>query len=264
MKAYCINLDRRPDRLAHMTAEFARAGIPFERIPAVDGQDPAVAAAAARLPLSSLNNKRISTGAHGCMQSHRAVWRQLIDSGESWGMIFEDDLVLAPDMALYLHDGWVPKDADIVKLETFRIRLHISRKHQDIGGGRRVARLCATHLGTGCYVISAVTAQRLLSETAVCGDAIDEFLFNVQLPFFHSARIYQMCPAPVIQGDRAEVTKQKLHSGWQATSIVDRLASVHVETDVAPETPLHRLWRRGREEIRARVRGTRYVVVPHG
>lgn len=179
-------------------------------------------------------------------------------------MVFEDDLVLAPDMALHLHDGWVPKDADIVKLETFRIRLHISRKQHKIGGGRCVARLCATHLGTGSYVISANAAQRLLSETAVCGDPIDEFLFNVRLPFFHSARIYQMFPAPVIQGDRAEVSKQKLHSGWQATSIVDRLASGHHEAGVAPETTVHRLWRRGREEIRARVRGTRYVVVPHG
>ena len=264
MKAYCINLDRRPDRLAHMTAEFARAGIPFERIPAVDGQDPEVAATAARLPLSSLSNKRISTGAYGCMQSHRAAWRQLIASGDRWGMIFEDDLVLAPDLALHLHDGWVPKDADIVKLETFRIRLHISREHQDIGGGRRVARLLSSHIGAGAYLTNAETAQLLLAETVVCGDPVDELMFNEQLPFFSKVRIYQMFPAPAIQGDRAEVTKQKLHSGWQATSIVDRLASGHVETDITPETPLHRLWRRGREEIRARVRGTRYVVVPHG
>ena len=263
MKAYCINLDRRPDRLAHMTAEFARAGIPFERIAAVDGQDPEVAAAAARLPLSSFNTQ-ISTGAHGCMQSHREAWRQLIASGDPWGMIFEDDLVLAPDMALYLHEGWIPADADIVKLETFRIRIHVSRRQHKVGGARSLARLHTTHLGTGSYVISVHTARRLLSETAVCGDPIDEFLFNVDLPFFPSARIYQMLPAPVIQGDRAEVSKQKLHSGWQATSIVDRLASEHHETAVAPETTLHRLWRRGREEIRARVRGTRYVVVQHG
>ena len=47
MKAYCINLDRRPDRLKHMTEVFAEHGIAFERVAAVDGLDPSVAAAAA-------------------------------------------------------------------------------------------------------------------------------------------------------------------------------------------------------------------------
>ena len=263
MKAYCINLDRRPDRLAHMTAEFARAGIPFERIAAVDGQDPEVASAASRLPLSSIN-KRISVGAHGCMQSHREFWRRLVASGDPWGMIFEDDLVLAPDMAVYLQEGWVPVDADIVKLETFTVRIHIAAHSIPVLGDRRLARLHASHLGTGSYAISANMARRLLSETEICGDPIDEFLFNVQLPFFPTARIYQMFPAPVMQGDRVGVTKQKWLSGWQATSIIDRVALEQEAVSILPESWMQRIWRRGREEIRARLRGTRYVVVPHG
>lgn len=46
MKAYCINLDRRPDRLEHMERQFERLGMAFERIAAVDGQ----AAAGAKCP----------------------------------------------------------------------------------------------------------------------------------------------------------------------------------------------------------------------
>ncbi len=263
MKAYCINLDRRPDRLAHMTAEFARVGIPFDRIPAVDGHDPEVADATARLPLSS-QGMRISAGAHGCMQSHRRFWHCLVASGDPWGMVFEDDLLLAADMAMYLRDDWVPADADIVKLETFATRIHLAARSLPASGNRRLAQLCTTHLGTGCYVVSTAMAARLLGETAESGDPVDEFLFNTGLPFFHTARIYQMFPAPVMQGDRAGSAKQKSHSGWQATSISERVIGKHEKPPGLPETVSQRLWRRGREEIRARLQGTRYVVVPHG
>ena len=264
MKAYCINLDRRPDRLAHMTAEFARAGIPFERIPAVDGQNPDVAAAAARLPHSSLANQRISTGAYGALQSHRTAWQRLVDSGEAWCMIFEDDLLLSPGMAVLLPEDWLPADADIVKLETFRVRAHVSLGGQEISGGRALARLHSTHVGAGGYVISARTAGRLISETAICGEPVDELLFNVKLPFFSTVRVYQMMPAPVVQGDRVGGTKQKWLSGWQATSIIDRVALEQEAVSILPESWVQRIWRHGREEIRARLRGTRYVVVPHG
>lgn len=261
MKAYCINLDRRPDRLAHMTTEFGKAGITFERIPAVDGQDPEVVVEAASLPLSG-RGVRISAGAHGCMQSHREFWRRLVISGDPWGMVFEDDLLLAPDTAVYLQDGWIPAEADILKLETFAIRIHLAARSLSALNNRRLARLHTTHLGTGCYIVSAAMAARLLRETIGSGDPVDEFLFNTSLPFFPTARIYQMFPAPVMQGDRAGA-KQKPHSGWQATSIVERAVSNHVGTPCPSETQIQRLWRHGREQIRARLQGTRYVVVPH-
>ena len=38
MKAYLINLDRSPERLAHFSAQARRAGLAFERIAAVDGR----------------------------------------------------------------------------------------------------------------------------------------------------------------------------------------------------------------------------------
>ena len=116
MKAYCINLDRRPDRLDHMTGQFGRHGMPFERIPAVDCQRPEVAAEATKCLPTSLG-PRISAAAYACFQSHREAWRRLVASGESHGLILEDDLLLADGIAEYLGDGWVPPDADLVRLE---------------------------------------------------------------------------------------------------------------------------------------------------
>lgn len=263
MKAYCINLDRRSDRLEHMTAEFARAGVPFERIPAVDGQDPEVMAEAAKLP-ESFHKVRMGVGAYGCLQSHRVFWQRLVDSGDAWGMVFEDDLLLASGMGALLVGDWIPSDADIVKLETFRIRVHVSAGCHPVGTDRKTGRLHSTHLGTGAYAVSAAMARRLLVETENTGDPVDEFLFNAHLPFFATARIYQMIPAPVLQGDRAGATKKKLDTGWQATSITERHFAGKKPAGRFGETSLQRLWRRGREELRARLKGTRYIVVPHG
>ena len=40
LSVYLINLDRAVDRLARMTAKCDAVGLPFERVPAVDGSMP--------------------------------------------------------------------------------------------------------------------------------------------------------------------------------------------------------------------------------
>ena len=272
MKAYCINLDRRPDRLAHMTTEFAKAGIPFERIPAVDGQNPDVAAAAARLPLSTIHGARIGVGAYGCLQSHRLFWQRLIDSGDAWGMVFEDDLLLAPGMMGLLAEQWIPEDADIVKLETYLSkRFYVSALRREAVGGRYLARLCSTHLGTGCYVISGAVARRMMVATETIGEAIDQVLFDQKLGFFQTLVTYQMISAPVIQGVEAAYRARKAKAvgegqpaDWHATSITERLVDAKSEASRKSETSLERLRRRISAEIWSRLRGQRYVFVHHG
>ena len=264
MKAYCINLDRRPDRLAHMSAQFARAGIPFERIPAVDAQDPAVAAAAARLPASSAGAP-MSAGAYGCFQSHREFWRRLMASGDSHAMIFEDDVLLAPDTARYLADDWWPAEAQIVRLETLATRAHLDREGACGAGPRELRRLRSSMLGTGCYALTATAAALLLERTAIVRDPVDQYLFNPAAPGHPSLAIYQMIPAPVIQGDRALRLRQGgVDPAWAASSIQERFAPGQTARRARPESLLGRLTRRLREEIRARRSGTRYVRVPHG
>ncbi|MDZ4140131.1 MAG: glycosyltransferase family 25 protein [Erythrobacter sp.] len=259
MKAYCINLDRRPDRLDYMIREFGSHGVPFERISAVDAQDPAVAALAAACPPTAAG-PRMSAGAYGCFQSHREFWRRLVASGDAHGMIFEDDLVLAPGIAQYLADGWVPADADIVRLETYETRAHLAAGKGIAAGSRRLFRLHSCILGTGCYVISNAAARRLLQQTEVFRDPIDEFLFNEKRPDFPHLALYQMVPGPVIQGDRVARVAQE---GWSATSITGRFAGAGAGGP-RPETPFDRLRRRLTEELRGRLHGTRYIRVPHG
>lgn len=265
MKAYCINLDSRPDRLAHYHVECERHGMAFDRIDAVDGKDPTIAAAAQTIP-PTWTGHRMSAGAYACLQSHRKTWQRMLDSGARHAMIFEDDLLFAEGIAAYLDDGWVPQDADVVKLETFSTRTHIDRTAVATTAGRRLHRLRTTHIGAGAYVLTAATAQRLLAETETCGDPVDEVIFNDRLPLFPGLIVYQMVPAPAIQGKRlaGDAAAVGDTAGWVKSSLKHR-----IETDLEGigskrETMPSRLWRRARAELWARKRGTVYMVVPHG
>lgn len=260
MKAYCINLDRRPDRLEHMTAEFARVGIPFERIPAVDGQDPKVAAAAAKLP-AYVHGTRVSAGVYGCFESHRDAWRLLLGSAEKWAMIFEDDLILASDISIYLSEEWIPADADIVKLETYGVRVHLKSSSAK-KGGRYLHRLCSYHHGAGAYLISADAARQLLAYTLPIGLPVDRAMFDERSPMRRGLVIYQMVPAPVIQGDRYQDGET---TAWQHSSLSMRLEG-QVESTVKQDGIVIRLRKkfRLRQRLRGMLQGTRYIVVPHG
>jgi glycosyl transferase, family 25 len=260
MKAYCINLDRRPDRLEYITAEFARVGVPFERVSAVDGQDPVVAAAAARLSATAAGAP-MSTGAYACFQSHRDIWRRLVASGAPHAMAFEDDLLLSPGLAPFLQDGWVPPDADLVKMETFGTRIHVAAGPGLAVKDRHLHRLRSYHRGTGCFVISAKAAARLLAATDTFSEAIDTYLFSETSPAFADLVTYQMVPAPVIQGDRAGASRSQ---AWSKSSIEARFAPGAAARRMQKESRLGRLQRRLTEELRGRLNGTRYVFVPHG
>jgi len=263
MKAYCINLDRRPDRLEHMTQQFVAQGLSFERVSAVDANTAEVAAAALQCGVG-VTGLKMGAGAYACFQSHRKVWRRLLETGDSHAMVFEDDVVLADGIDAYLDLGWVPAEADLIRLETFLTRFHRDRGPGIEVAGRHIHRLRSRHVGAGSYVISARAARRLLATTEQIDDPIDELLFNEVSPLFRELVVYQMIPAPAVQGDRLSPGKQKANSGWQATSIIERHTEPEMAAQTAPEGTGGRLLRRVSEEVRARLSGTEYVVAPHG
>ena len=266
MRVYCINLDRRPDRLEYIQGELSRFAIPFDRVAAIDAKDPAVAVAAEKIPPMA-RGPRMSAGAYGCFQSHREVWRRLIASGDHAGIVIEDDLILAPGFASLLESDWFPNSADIIKLETFGIRIHVAKSGEVAApDGRKLSVLRSFHPGTGCYAISARAAKRLLAETEVFNEPIDRFMFDPISPAFKSYRILQVFPAPTVQGDRAAkagVTASGAE-GWAETSIVERFQDSANSLTTRREGKASRLQRRLSEELRGLLAGSRYVTVPFG
>lgn len=259
MKAYCINLVRRPDRKSHMSELFAQLDMPVAWFPAVDGSLPEVASRTASL-VPGRSGRTLGPGAYACFQSHRAIWRDLVERGDRHVLIMEDDLVIAGGFADYLADDWVPGDADLVKLEARNVRVQLDRQKIPVSGGRYLSRLRSSHFGTGAYVISARAAERLLALTETVSDAIDEVMFDESSPLFEALAIYQMLPGPTIQGD---LLADRPDMAWSRTSIELRFGEGQGQEAKNTSLP-HRLWRRGKAQARALLKGTRYVQVPYG
>jgi glycosyl transferase, family 25 len=258
MPVYCINLDRRPDRLEHMQAQSRVAGFTLLRMPAVDASNPAIRDALATRG-AGIDGRRLGSGSLACFESHRACWRALVASNATHAIVLEDDVLLAPDFANLTRPGWVPADADVVKLETWKARVHLAAGAPIPAGQRELRRLRSTHFGAAGYVIAYRTAERLLSLTEAAVDPVDDILFRSDLPVFPTLIAYQMTPAPVVQAQREETAAERVP--WAATSITDRFAWAAADDH---EAPVARLRRRLTNEWRARWEGTRYVVVPFG
>lgn len=72
----CINMDRRPDRWAHATAEFEKHGLTVQRFAGID--------------MGNLGN-------NGCTESHGAVLRMIVENEWPRTLILEDDVQFRHD-----------------------------------------------------------------------------------------------------------------------------------------------------------------------
>lgn len=89
--AWCISLDRRPDRWRDFTSECPILDC-VRHFPAFDGER-----------LCVPKGIRLPAGAWGCMLSHLAIWREAICRGwhlnDGVVVVFEDDAIFAEDFA---------------------------------------------------------------------------------------------------------------------------------------------------------------------
>ncbi len=184
MNVYLINLDRNPERLAHMRTQLK--GVAFERLSAVDGSnEPPTAKGLTRFELA-------------CLESHKAAWRRFLDGPSAHACILEDDLHIWPGFAALVgSEAWVPADAHSVKLDTYLQPVELGDKRATIGG-RELARLHSRHQSSAAYILTRNGAARYLELTVSASAPADYALFPNH-PGRAGLRIYQLCPAVAIQ-----------------------------------------------------------------
>lgn len=230
MRCLVINLDRSPERLAHIRAQFEFIGIAFERVEAIDAWD--------RPELDHMRQNvryekrlRLTSGEIACLLSHRACWTIIAQGDASYGAIFEDDIVFSSEAgALLGNAGWIPADADIIKLETFFWNPVIGRKRILAGPHFSLFRLYADHIGTGGYIVSKRAACSLIEATREISVAVDDLVFNPVYQPLPRKTVYQMVPALCIQdqllGDEGfglpSLLKQPRDAQWAAVETVEK------------------------------------------
>jgi glycosyl transferase family 25 len=196
MKTYVINLDRSPERLAHMQSILRAARIDFTRLAAVDGTALApdeIAAAEATLSAPEI----------ACFLSHRRAWQMIAADPAAFGAVLEDDIHIAPSLPVLLAgDGWIPAGADVVKLETMMRPVYLDRAAVPAPAGHALHRLRSTHAGTAGYIISRDAAARLVARHQHAGRTVDAYLFELPDGAARGLNVYQLDPSACIQDDR--------------------------------------------------------------
>jgi GR25 family glycosyltransferase involved in LPS biosynthesis len=86
-QVYCLNLDRRPDRMERMRKRFDHFGIRFERIAAVDGKT----MSDSEYKKHKMYKKKLSKGELACTLGHQRIYKDALEKGYERILVFEDD-----------------------------------------------------------------------------------------------------------------------------------------------------------------------------
>jgi glycosyl transferase, family 25 len=244
MKVYVINLDRHPERLAHMRDQLSDVG--FERVAAIDGREKTEA-------MRGLTRFEMA-----CLESHRNAWRLFLKRLDLHACFLEDDVHLSPDFgALVKTDGWIPPDAHSIKLDTYLQEVKLGER-RPASPRRELARLYTRHESSAAYILSREGAQRYLALTARKVLPADYSLFP-RRPRRLGLRVYQLAPAVALQdhllqregggqtfptamaAGEARRSQTLLGKLWRETrrllgQVADVPEAIYLRTSVRPET----------------------------
>lgn len=189
---YVINLDRRPDRWATVSAGLNRLGLAAERIAAVDAQ--------------SLAGDRatgwMGAGHVACARSHYKALAEFLATRSPAGLILEDDVELGEAVSTIVACAdWWPDGHGLVKTAS-AIRPNKRIWMGDTVGrtpdGRALRRIMHSHLGAYGYMIDRKTAGEVLRIAPDTPMPIDHLLFNLSnSALARRARPLQMVPGAI-------------------------------------------------------------------
>lgn len=173
---FVINLDGSDDRLRVASAQLAAEGLEFERFPAFDGRHltpaefPDYDAEAAKAYMG----RPLRGGEIGCYLSHLKCAGTLIDRGEAFGLVLEDDVHLAPGFSGALSElmeilADMPQEWDVINIGANRLKIWSSVR--ELKSGVEARRLVRGHyfpMTTTGLIWSRAGAERFLG----CHDRI--------------------------------------------------------------------------------------------
>lgn len=169
-----INLDRTPDRLAYMSRQLERLGLPFTRLPATDGVK------VSDEEFARLGNawfRPISRTEVACLLSHSRAWRKSIDEQKSL-LVLEDDVSLSDRLPAFLEDVEAFPHMQMVNVETRGLAKYVSREPVGRCGrsGVTLHRLDIDRGGSGAYLVRPSAARDLLGRLGRDAAPSDAFL----------------------------------------------------------------------------------------
>jgi glycosyl transferase, family 25 len=182
IKVWVINLKSRPDRLQRISEQLNSMNIEWSCVEAVDGKNCEKTILDISTNLGELGG--LSEGVRGCSASHYKFWKKFISSGEEFGIVLEDDVKLSNEFKCLICDlSWIPKNANIIKLEKFTAnrpsKLLLGHPiTMALNDTREIRLMYSRHGGTGAYLISKNGAKKAIDWPKPFTVPIDHVLFN--------------------------------------------------------------------------------------
>ena len=209
MRAYLINLDAATDRRAFMEKALEATSFSVQRVPAVDGRElPMPIEGYAEAKYHRRHGRTTKPGEIGCYFSHVKAWRAFLETGDPYGLICEDDLVLGPDLEKVIAQAiGLARHWNILRLTA----LGTGNPVPVISMGGKYS-LCVNFgrlKGTGAYVLDRAAARALVAGMLPMWLPFDHALDR---EWVHGLKALSVCPFPVSQTDnvfRSTIQGQK-------------------------------------------------------
>ncbi|WP_146348063.1 glycosyltransferase family 25 protein [Phaeobacter marinintestinus] len=190
---FVINLDRVPDRIEEVRAQFDAVGLAdhVRRFSAVDASA-AEFTAPGYAPASWHDRWSLLASEQAIFESHRAVWQRVIDDGLPGAVICEDDILVSDSFPTSLASLELERFG-IVKLDGF----YAARRYGPPEAMETVSvrPICEHVPSAACYAISRTAAAALLSDSQQYCMTLDDFAFMPRAGI-HPAQIF---PAVAVQ-----------------------------------------------------------------
>jgi glycosyl transferase family 25 len=176
MNLFVISLKKSVHRRAYMQQQLDAQGVSYEILDAVDGsalceEELAYHAQTTFPPWSSVNTRHLMPAEVGCILSHLAVYRRMIDEGIDWACVLEDDARLTENLTEVfadLGDCLDRSGVDLLLLGHYGYYHGPSRGVESVpdrdssAPHERIVRAVEASVGSHAYLIKLSAARTLL------------------------------------------------------------------------------------------------------
>lgn len=203
-QTFIINLDRSPDRLDRISGQLARAGLSFERVPAIDGRaldltrtDGPLARRVDHDYWRKYHHRAMLPAEVGCYLSHLNALDMFLASGGDTALILEDDAEIPRTLdsllaeLLHLRNEW-----DIVKLHARHPGPQVWR--HALGDHGWLTSYITDHAGATAYLLNRKAAARLKAYMLPARLPYDHLFHR---GFAHGLRVRGVSPSPIRPSD---------------------------------------------------------------
>lgn len=201
MNIYYINMEEHSLRRSYMEKQLTAASKFFKvkRVRAID----------AERVLKNINQTNYNPHGHnayvrslGCyeiavFESHRSIWKEIRDSGDTGGVVLEDDVIFSSDFFKRLEAiASCLKNHSIIKLDGCYDPNNVFGSEKNFGG-ITLRRILKQTPSSAAYMISSDFCHYLLKKTADYCCPVDIYLFKPSFGY----RAMQLFPAIAVQGN---------------------------------------------------------------